>query len=254
MRKGTTDKKWLIDEDGRFFGACMGWDFCAEHEHGISKIRDAFGMVRSKLMGLVKDRVFGPDARKITNNAAVNLHSVDHLDKSLIGYADYPKYLQSLFNTETFEKDDFCGLWSDNGFAIVSDNEKYMTDLWIAFESLDIVIYTGGNSAFGNSGLNICIASRMPADLKNDITRSDMSAYELAKLAESTKIQERLDKAGKKYYALSPMWSKDGKSVEFWLNPRDNNIYNYGKFTVAELDMWINNEGPIIKNLDAQSE
>lgn len=255
MRKGTKDRKWLIDEDGTFFGACLGWDFCAEHEWGIADIRSAFEMVsvRSRLMGLVKDQVFGPDARKIMKNAAVNLHSVDDLNKQLIGYADYPKYLTSLFSTERFEKCDFCGLWSYNGFVIISDNEKYMTDLWDAFENLDIVIYTSGSGILSNSGLNICIASRMPDELKADMTRSDKSAFELSKLAESTKIKERLEKAGKKYYALSPMWSKDGKSVEFWLNPQEQNIYNYGRFTVDELDMWIKNEGPIMKNLDGKS-
>ena len=41
MRRAHQDFYFLIDEDS-FLGINLGWDFCAEHEFGISRLRTHF--------------------------------------------------------------------------------------------------------------------------------------------------------------------------------------------------------------------
>ena len=55
-----------------------------------------------------------------------------------------------------------------------------------------------------------------------------------------------LKDADKGYYALSPSWDGDNNLI-FWLNPREQHVYNHGWFNVDELKMWAKNDGPIMK-------
>ena len=73
----------------------------------------------------------------------------------------------------------------------------------------------------------------------------------LQKASDEIGIHDKLRKAGKEFFALSPRWAKDVRTsktaypVVYWLNPMHQNIYNYGYFTVEELEQWIDDCGPI---------
>ena len=55
-----------------------------------------------------------------------------------------------------------------------------------------------------------------------------------------------MEKAGKKYFALSPRWKDDNKKeVIFWLNPYHQDIDNFGWFTVEDLKDWAKGKGKI---------
>lgn len=64
--------------------------------------------------------------------------------------------------------------------------------------------------------------------------------------AKKTKIKKILDRAGKKYFALSPRWKDENKKeVIFWLNPYYQDIDNFGWFTVDDLKDWAKGKGKI---------
>jgi hypothetical protein len=82
----------------------------------------------------------------------------------------------------------------------------------------------------------------------------------LTKAAEKTGIAARLKKASEKsgitsylrpftYYALSPRWKDETKKeVVFWLNPCSQDRFNFGWFTVKDLDDWIAGTGKVPKH------
>ena len=63
----------------------------------------------------------------------------------------------------------------------------------------------------------------------------------------ATGIEEVLKAAGKKWYALSPGWrDKRKQHVDFFLNPCEQERYDFGWFTVEELRQWARDEGPVL--------
>lgn len=239
MRRGTFDRKWIMDGD-TFIGVSLGSDYCAEHEWGIKDIREDFGVRKSviekRLLGLksVEVQLYGIDVRMIHKN---RLSFFNQGDTYVLGYTNgNPEYLKSLFKTEKeyLERtlEGLVGLWDGRSFAVISKDKEKMEALRDAFEAKDIAIFMGASDVFSNgSGLNLCIASKMPQEVKDGMTG----------------IEDRLQKAKCRYYALSPRW-KPGTNqteVDFWLYPMDQQDNNYGQFTVEELDQWIKGEGPI---------
>ena len=101
---------------------------------------------------------------------------------------------------------------------------------------------------FKNGGLVLTIISRLPDEIITNTYEKDKDYYELQVAAKATGIYERLKEAGKKYHALSPRWTDENKKdVAFWLNPWGQDKYNFGWYTVQDLDDWIADEGKIIK-------
>lgn len=257
MRKGTFDRKWIMDGD-TFVGVSFGSDYCAEHEWGINDIRSDFGVVKSviekRLLGLTSVEVplYGIDVRMIHENPVAFFKQGDTY---VLGHSGRnPEFLKSLVKTEKpyLERsaEGLLGLWDGRSFALLSKDKEKMEALRDAFDDLDIAIFMGGSSAFSNgSGLNLCIASRVPQDVKDGMIASDINGHNLRKAADKTGIERRLAKAGIRYYALSPRWKpgSNNTEVDFWLNPYDQQANNYGQFTVDELDQWIKGEGPVIK-------
>ena len=76
--------------------------------------------------------------------------------------------------------------------------------------------------------------------------QADKDVLELYSKAIETGIYEKLEAAGKRFFALSPKILKDG--LRFWLNPYDQHIYNSGWYSVKDLEEWIDNKGKIIKH------
>lgn len=62
------------------------------------------------------------------------------------------------------------------------------------------------SQAFRNGGLIFCIASKLPEETVTSMKEADWDYIALQKAAEKTKIERILEKAGKKYFALSPRW------------------------------------------------
>jgi hypothetical protein len=114
-------------------------------------------------------------------------------------------------------------------------------------------MWIGGGGVFQNGGLVLAIASKMPADKKQTMYDLDANHDKLLKASRKTGIEERLQKANKKYFALSPRWAEKDKElttkfpVVYWLNPFEQHLNNHGWYTVEQLDQWIEGKGPIPK-------
>jgi hypothetical protein len=255
MRKGTFDRKWITDGD-TFIGVSLGSDYCAEHEWGIKDIRNNFGVIKSvmekRMLGLktVEVPLYGIDLRMIHKNP---VSFFQQGDTYILGYSGgNPEFLKSLFKTEKdyLERasEGLLGLWDGRSFALLSKDKEKMEALRDAFDNLDIALFLGASAVFSNgSGLNICIASKMPKEVIDGMRASDMNADNLRKAADKTGIEAKLQKANCRFYALSPRWKPGSNQteVDFWLNPLDQQSNNYGQFTVEELEQWIKGEGPI---------
>lgn len=58
-------------------------------------------------------------------------------------------------------------------------------------------------------------------------------------------IKKRIEAAGLYWYALSDAPEADGR---YFLNPGEQDKYNYGRFTLEDLEAWIDGKGPIVKS------
>lgn len=244
----------LLFEDGKFFGVCLGADYCAEHEWGIDDIKRAFGMVAERAYGVDrrKIRLASPmvtwfsGTRKIRNPKTGRKKEV-----TVEGF--YVKRHEN--STPTYLLDEFhftdeqtlCTGWSGSDFGAFSTNHEEINRLrqiYEAFSSLDIAIWLGGGGVFENSGLMIGIVSLLPERAATIWDTADREREKLLEDAAATGIEAKLRAAGKRWFALSPRRAKDG-SVRFYLNPCDQQNNNYGVMTVKDLEDWIEGKGRI---------
>jgi len=252
---------------GQIIGVSLGWDWVPEHEWGISGICGRFGVPGKSSRGCV-----GADVRTITK-VPDELKFFDNLD----GYA-YLMFTDSFsytkpedFTAKNFnrmlrlydEKEDFSTAWSERDFGVRMKNDDALNiggsvlgQIYDAFTKRDGMIFLGGQKGpFGNRGLVLSIRSRMPADFLEKMKAADEDYLNLLDASEKTGIKQKLEAAGKNYYALSPRWSTGFKDddtktehpVVYWLNPEDQRGNNAGWFTVEQLLEWIDGKGPIPK-------
>jgi hypothetical protein len=78
-----------------------------------------------------------------------------------------------------------------------------------------------------------------------------MRLPELLHLFEQTK--ETLEQQGKDWYTLERWQWIDG-AIRFWLNPKDQELYRAGWFTIDELIAWAYNDGPIMQQFDDEDD
>ena len=113
----------------------------------------------------------------------------------------------------------------------------------------------GPNTPFGTAGLCLIKYSSFSDEEKEEMLQKDHDRKKLMAAAEKTKIAKKLEKAGLGYYALAPQWTDFFKKpsfqskypVIFFLNPKQQDKYNSGWFTVEDLLQWIKGTGPIVK-------
>jgi len=274
MRRGM-EPTFLLGDDKKVVAIDLSSDFCAEHEWGIERLRSSFGMPKATrdLCGLdariikiynpddffyyegKKNSIFvwsdnsWPDRRKSTQDAIAK-----GIDKGETPFSEL--YLSK------WQKDQAVATaWSDGDFGILVNNSEHLEkikDIKEAFEKKDIAIWLGGGQVFQNAGLVLAIVSRLPKEVWDIQKEHDIDSFNLHDAADATGIKEKLNKADKGFFALSPRWIKGFNlkdkttkyNVIFWLNPREQQIHNYGWFTVEELEQWAKNEGPCIKTSD----
>lgn len=260
MKKSYHYTSWRKSEEGTLCGVNFGYDFCAEHEQGISGIREAFGIKTytgnstvnaiKKLFGSLKPQL-GLEARLITQKPT-SLQFVQKGDFCCIYYATQ-KLTEAVFQdgikTLAWEMTkpggvDLSCYWGENSFMMVTTNHEYYQELKKGFFENKIAIFTAGKH-----GLVICLPDRVDVRTRTDMYASDFNMLELRKKSDDIGIEKELLAAKKEFIALKPGWKDPAtKEIWFWLNPYDQKKYNYGWFTVKELKEWIKEEGPIIIN------
>lgn len=269
MRRGNQGKTVIrLEDEKTLLGVNLGADFTAEHEWGIEKLRRIYGIdnqldgIKGRLISQAPaDRILRGEVRfgkpKATWHALVSFASPYHkehnttLDKELIDRLELTPY----------GDDEIHGAWDESSFGILTKDELVIGELSEAIDRLDLCIAILGalkGNPFSRPGLCLLIASRIPKVVAAHWLESDLDQKRLITASEATGIADRLQKAGRRYYALSPKWadavlvSKRGESktnhpVVYWLNPMDQDSNNYGWFTVEELDKWVKGKGPVPK-------
>jgi hypothetical protein len=223
-------------------GVNLGADYCAEHEWGIKRIRDKFGMT-SDGIGIENKRIrYVSEDLVFVTDKYTGLFC-DHLyERTPTQYLDnYHVSRQGLWTA-----------WDEKSFAVITMDGTHHDDLRTihqAFLDLDIAIWLGGGGVFQNAGLCFGIISKLSKDITDMWAKHDLEAKQLDEDVKKLGILERLAAAGlgpfKGYFACSPK-RIDGK-IMFWLNPFDQQNNNYGWYTVKDLDDWIAGKGKVIK-------
>lgn len=254
MRKGFQCK--FIEQDGKVVGINLGCDAVSEHEWGIEKIREAFHIDDSRI-GF---------EHFVAKPPFPELHVLRNGDEMMVVYdpifqflnkrvSENFKALQGDFELQMFF-DDLAAAWDDESFGIAvrgKENQEKLTQAILEpYKDGDLMILF--TRLFAKTpGLTILRASAFPEEEKTKMREAHEDRIALEHAAEETGIAERLRKAGKDYYALSPRWTKDfqdvktGYPIMFWLNPIGQDKNNWGWFTVEDLLAWVDNKGPIPK-------
>ena len=266
MREGNGNDGFVINDVDECAGIHLRADYCAEHEFGIKGIKRTFGIDDEKI-GIEKRRIsqsskvymdeftYKKSKCALLTNQTVYDESVHELGqgqwKDLKSYISDYRWIDLKHNELS---EGVAGSWDGDTFLIVvqgAANIKLLKEVYDAFQKNDIAIFLGGgNGPFMNPGLSISIISQLPAEIIKNMHHADMQTIYLNQAVSKTGIKDKLEKAGLKYYALSPEWNdpedpKDG--VKFWLNPRDQANNNHGWFSVEDLELWIDGKGPIPK-------
>jgi hypothetical protein len=234
MRKGYNNE--FLDFGLELLGLNFGADYCAEHEWGIKEIRRKFGITDSGI-GLSKRKItiLPKDLEWVKTKKFEGFWVKTWCDAKIEDYNISPG--KELYTA-----------WCGSDFGAFSSNPKEIVKLREIFEAiqkLDATIWLGGGGAFQNAGFVICIASRLPKEVVDNWEAKDKEEEQLQKDFDATGIEEKLKKAGKGYFALAPKRKKDG-SLKFWLNPEKQNIYRAGWVTLEDLELWIQDKGPIL--------
>ncbi|MFA5559549.1 MAG: hypothetical protein WDA59_08910 [Methanofastidiosum sp.] len=254
MRRGY-DSEILTDEQGEFVGINLGADFTSEHEWGIKGIRNEFGVDTTKL-GIEK---------RVVRKVPETLMFVELTDGSCVlimdrylyygsNKKDIPKVIlksSELSFSPYRDQNTLVCAWDERSFGIrvKKEYEEQIKAMYNAFLEKDIAIWVGGGGVFQNGGLVIAIKSKIPQEAIKNMYEADIDQINLEKAAKKTGIHKILEKANKKYHALSPRWEDDDKKeVIFWLNPREQHLYNACWCEVEDLKEWTKNKGKIMKN------
>lgn len=246
--------EFSINDNGVLVGINLGADFCAEHEWGISGLKNSFGLKDNlKVWGIEKRRI------QVIPHELELLERKGQKNKKQYALVFNPSaaWLKEMYpdkdcfpsELSLYEGDMLAAAWDENSFGILvsSEHKEYLNEIMTAFHNKDIAIGLGGGHVFKNAGLSIMIISRLPKEYLESLYEKDKDYYELQKAAEKTGIKKVLEKANRRYFALSPRWADENKkTIRFWLNPMDQQTNKSGWYTVDDLKLWAKGEGPII--------
>lgn len=260
MRRATTmrGKEWIYAPNGDLAGIAMGSDFCSEHEWGVKSLRMKFGTDES-LDGIERRiiREVPKELRWVEQGKGLGIFL-----SPLESYYRQPEGKGGWMDSELrpYGDETVVCAWDEKSFGIAAYGEKDKKNLkvlWEAFQKKDVAFWTNIGVFHIGGGLIFCIASQVPEKDKYAMKESDLDYRNLLEESVKTGIEEELKAAGKRWYALSPKWSKEIHStvngkiktqypVIYWLNPMEQHLDNYGWWTVEQLREWARGTGPIV--------
>lgn len=260
--------EWLMDGE-TFLGVGLGSDACAEHEWGTKVLRAHFGLDES-LDGLPRRTItllprglelieFKTEANSRMKRKALKALAIFYKEPS--DYGEKPLFTLKEGELRYYGEDKMSAAWDEKSFGLVAyteEDQKKLKLLWEAFQRKDVAFWPNVGVFHSGTGLTFAIPSLVPQKHKAEMLEGDLDHKRLKAKSEATGIDSLLTKAGKRWFALSPKWSKELKDVGrgeiktehevlYWLNPMEQDRYNSGWFTVEDLLLWAKNEGPVIK-------
>ena len=141
MKKSTIGAKWLFNDKNVPYGATLGYEFCAEHEHGIKGIWKAFGVSnikkadgwRGKWLGK-KKTVFDIAARTATMpESGTGIVKIGLLTGFYYYTGNLETVRQMISEAKRNTVSSITGFWDEDGFLLVERDNKLVTDLYRAF-------------------------------------------------------------------------------------------------------------------------
>lgn len=264
----------IIKDDKAFYGVSLGYDFCAEHEWGIRKMKDKFGIDSTKM---------GIDGRTITKGDIMFMNDGNIcVLTSKKPWFRWEKPKENITINDLLPYDlqhlskDFETAWNENDFCIVTKNEddfKHLEELRDAFKKNNIVIASIKSSlpVFANASLSILIKDKLPKSVTDNMYSVDKAAADLIEYEKEigvTKLKEKTrgnGYKGEKYFlACSPSWisyddaeyrKKRKKEMNtkydimFWVNYSDDDN-NYGWYRAEDIIQWLSTPGLKLKSLN----
>jgi hypothetical protein len=220
----------------------LGADYCAEHEWGIKKLKEMFGisdkisdygLKRRKVSKLPKNFCWISDASRggfVVSNWFARVPADFLVDSELAG-----KGLRTA--------------WSESDFGAIADTPEEiekLQEIYKAFEKKNIIVCFSKTllPAFENPGLCLVIADRLDKSILDEWKKADKEAHQLRKDVEKTGVEKLLKEKGCQYFALSPQRQEDG-SIQYWLNPYDQDRNNFGWYRLEDLQDWAEGKGKI---------
>lgn len=243
MEKGQ-EPDFILNEDGEIGAVNLSSDCCTEHESGIGGIRTHLGIkagtdknnlgIKSRTITIFNPRHFFFEKGKTHACLTFEPEAAKMRGWRNYGLNKSPKEIASA--------------WDDSSFGIVVENryQKFLEDLYEAFQKKDVAVYFGESRFLMPHGLIIAIVSRIPEAVKKGMYKIDESRFRLEEEMKKTGIREKLKEAGKIYYSLNPRWKDDSETeIMFHLNPQDQENDREGYFTLQDLIDWTEDKGPI---------
>lgn len=265
MRRGTQDVGLITNDLGiEVIGVNLGWDFVAEHEWGIKKLRAALGIPEVPV-GYMERRI-NPRTDVVFQDRnegreAVLFYSPAWGGRKQDGFKDFPELREA---PRTY--DGIVGAWCDGDFGVHATTPESVAALrmvYAAFQAGNCVLtYGGSNTPFGNSGLCLVDITKISNTYLHERIEADHLGIKLAKLTKKT--QDEVEQAwkdvgghvwlaghptNKPWFALvTKSFAEDGEEQTFLLNPSDQKIFAFGYYTLEQLLAWPKGEGPIWAN------
>jgi hypothetical protein len=258
-------------DKGLLLGINLSSDFCAEHEWGIRRLKETFGIPEGiSIYGLPARRItvvpsglrwvefnstYFMSKRDVENGRAEKVGDKKLSNAGFVYHAWYGEEPERLVKNTELHGHGLRTAWSEGDLAAVSsdiDDIEALRAIFAELEKPNAVLTFGEKRPFDNPGLVIAIADRLPAEVLDMWYNYDKAYHELRQEVAATHIEDLLKSAGKRYYALSPRRQEDG-SIKFWLNPQEQQANNFGWFTLQDLTDWAKGTGPIpITKTDAK--
>ncbi len=176
----------------------LGSDYCAEHEWGIKKLKDLFGI--SDVIS-----VYGMKRRKVSR-VPKNFCWIGNDKQGGFVVSHWFARTPESFFTEECARGELMGTglrtaWSESDFAAVSDNPadiEKLQEIFEAFQKKNIIICYSKVMfpAFENPGLCFVIANRVPKELLKEWEQADKDAHQLQKDFDKTGIERLLREKG----------------------------------------------------------
>lgn len=257
MRSTLNDREVIEDSNGQVVGLSLGFDFTAEHEAGIDPMKRALGL----------DEGTGIEARTIKTYRDEQW-LVDR-DQGVMGFSvqgqESLKYqLDNLRDPyreerEYAEKEILTAMWGESGFLVTVCNDdpevrSVFEQLVDSYEQQQLALALQPPTLTGG-GLFLIRPDQLSEQDRRILKGIDHSQALLQKRSEETGVPDRLSESDRQAFALTPKWVQEHSgdvetdySVLYWLNPREQDTYNSGWFTVEQLEQWLrHNEGPVVK-------
>lgn len=253
MRRGNDPKFIYLDDNKTLVAVDLGCDFTSEHEWGIKRIQQDFG-IKNEI------DVYGMAKRKI-NTIPKNFIFIEKDQQAgfVYGYYDKPERIfkheeLNLFPERKYGKTIYPAItlaaaWSESDFSVISDDKAQIELLFSFrehFRTKNIFIMLGGGHHWlKKAGLLIGIADRLPKETVELWETADKDYHQIRKEFEATGIEKLLKEKKKDYFALRPERDKKDGGLVFWLNPMNQDRTNFGWFKLDDLREWAEDKGRI---------